>query len=118
MDIDKLTLGEVKQLTHLFNPDEVTSYSPSHSFVTGKLYLIQTVTHYFSGILVSVTDSDIVLDKAAWIADTGRFADAMVASEKLLEIEPLPGAYIVSRGAIIGFCEPTWESAPTEQRGG
>jgi hypothetical protein len=41
------------------------------------------------------------LEDAAWIADTGRFADAL-KSGKFNEVEPFPdGQVIVGRGAII-----------------
>src|SRR3990167_4090803 len=43
----------------------------------GKCYLIRTVTMIDTGRLVEVTEQELVLEDAAWIADTGRFADAL-----------------------------------------
>lgn len=80
----------------------------SHSFEIGKCYLIRTVTMHYTGRIVSVTDSDVVLEDAAWIADTGRFADAL-KSGSLLEVEPYPGRVAVCRGAMVDFSE--WSHA-------
>ena len=59
----------------------------NHSFDVGKSYLIRSVTMYYTGRLASVTDTDLVLEDAAWIADTGRFATALKTGE-LNEVEP------------------------------
>ena len=67
----------------------------------GKVYLIRTVTMIDTGRLVAVTDHELVLKEAAWIADTGRFADAIKKAE-FGEVEPFPdGRVLVGRGAII-----------------
>lgn len=73
----------------------------------GDKVFVQTVTHYFTGEVVMRTKSDIVLRKAAWIADTGRFAQAM-ANGALNEVEPFPDETIVrvNRGSIIQIA--TW----------
>lgn len=78
----------------------------SHSFVVGTKYLIRTVTMYYTGLLISVTDSDVVLSDAAWIADTGRFHDALKTGE-LNEIEPFRHNVIIPRGCIIDAT--TWD---------
>jgi hypothetical protein len=88
----------------------------NHSFKIGENYFIQTVTHYYSGKLLSVTETDVVLKDAAWIANTGRFADAMQAVEKLSEVEPIPGEQIVFRGAMVGATIPAWDSLPKTQK--
>lgn len=98
MDIDKMTIGEVKQLASLFCTKETGDNS---HWVIGKAYLIRTVTMIQTGRLVKVTDKELVLEDAAWIADTGRFSDALV-SLNFNEVEPFPdGLVIVGRGAII-----------------
>ena len=86
----------------------------SHSFEIGKAYLIRTVTLHYTGRVRTVTDSDVVLDDAAWIADTGRFSDSLQSGE-LSEIEPYPKSVAVCRNAIVDFCE--WNhSLPREQK--
>ena len=67
----------------------------------GKYYLIRTVTMIDTGKLVAVTDQELVLEEAAWIADTGRFADALLKGV-YGEVEPFPdGQVIIGRGAIV-----------------
>ena len=68
----------------------------------GANYLIRTVTMIDTGRLVAVTEHELVLEDAAWIADTGRFADALT-SANFAEVEPFPDArrVIVGRGSLI-----------------
>jgi hypothetical protein len=78
-----------------------TNKAPKSAWEIGKCYLIRTVTMIDTGRLVAVTDHEIVLEDAAWIADTGRFADALQKCE-FNEVEPFPaGRVIVGRGAIV-----------------
>jgi hypothetical protein len=58
-------------------------------FQVGKNYFIRTVTCYYTGEVVKVTKSAVVLAKAAWIPDTGRFCEAM-SSGKFQDVEPYP----------------------------
>jgi hypothetical protein len=90
-----LSLDDVRQLVN---------GGKSHSFEIGKAYLIRTVTTYFTGRVVDVTDSDVLLEDAAWIADTGRFANSL-ADGTLSEVEPYPGRVAVCRGAMVDFSE-------------
>lgn len=80
----------------------------SHSFEIGKAYLIRTVTMYYTGRVVKVTESDVVLEDAAWIANTGRYYDALTHGT-LNEVEPYPGRVAVCRGAVVDFAEWTHE---------
>jgi len=99
MNINELTIGELKQLAGLLGQT-----SDSSHWKMGKIYLIRTVTMIQVGRLVAVTDKELVLEDAAWIADTGRFSDALKSGE-LKEVEPFPdGQVIVGRGAIIDAC--------------
>jgi hypothetical protein len=64
-----------------------------------KGYLVRTVTTYICGRLVAIYDAELVFEDAAWVADTGRFSDAL-KNGALSEVEPMPGPVIVARGAI------------------
>ena len=66
----------------------------------GKAYFIRTVTMYMTGRLIKVTPTELVLEEAAWIADTGRFSSAMKTGS-FSEVEPYNGPVIVGRGSII-----------------
>ena len=73
-----------------------------HSFIVGEKYLIRTVTMYYTGRVVRVTDYDVVLADAAWIADVGRYSEALETG-KLNEVEPYPNEVVVARGAVVDF---------------
>ena len=94
-----------------------SSVSPSskkHSFQIGKAYLVRTVTLYYTGLLKAITESDLVLESAAWIPDTGRFYNCLKES-KIQECEPFVNDVIISRGAIIDAT--IWSgSLPADQK--
>ena len=66
----------------------------------GNAVLIRTVTVYTTGRIAIITPTELVLTEAAWIADTGRFNAALVAST-VAEAEPFPSPVAVNRGAIV-----------------
>jgi phosphoribosyl 1,2-cyclic phosphodiesterase len=70
-----------------------------HPYTIGKQWIIETATKYYVGDVVAVTDTEIILSQAAWLADTGRFNEFMKTGVPL-ELEPC-GAVVVSRGAIV-----------------
>lgn len=79
-------------------------------WVKGRLYFIRTVTMYCIGELVSIDNHEVTLKNAAWVADTGRFSEALRIG-RLSEVEPYPdGLAIVGRGAIVDAC--LWLHAP------
>lgn len=69
----------------------------------GKAYFIRTVTMHLHGILVDVTEHELVLINAAWIADSGRFHDFITGKAQPNEVEPFVKhqPVIVGRGALI-----------------
>lgn len=62
-------------------------------FEVGKAYFIRTVTYFATGKVKAIVGQFIVLDDAAWIADTGRFSDAIMKGI-LLEVEPVETMFI------------------------
>ncbi len=80
----------------------------------GKKIFIRTVTMYHTGRIVEVDDRFIVLEDAAWVADTGRFSDALKTGE-LSEVEPVEGLVRVSLGAVVDIFEWNHE-LPREQK--
>jgi len=71
----------------------------------GKNYFIRTVTMNNTGRLVEVGEHELVLEDAAWIADSGRFSDVLKNS-KFSEVEPFPSKrVIVGRGAVVDACQ-------------
>ena len=71
----------------------------------GNKVLVRTVTLYHTGRIVEVTPTELVLEDAAWIADTGRLNAALVGGTTN-EVEPFPDPVAVSRGSIVDVT--TW----------
>ena len=68
----------------------------------GKPYFIQTVTHYYLGRLTGITENELVVCDASWVANTGRFNEFIDGGEPA-ENEPYRTSshVIISRGALI-----------------
>lgn len=71
-----------------------TNEKEGSAYDIGGLYMFRTVTHIITGRLVSVHKDGMRVTDAAWIADTGRFTQA-VASGDFSEVEPYPDGCIV-----------------------
>jgi hypothetical protein len=102
MNINELTIGQAKELANLLN--NKTESNKSHPFEIGKNYFIRTVTMSYAGRLKAVYDDTFVLSDASWIADTGRFHNAIKSGLEEIdssEIEPFVNDVIVGRGALI-----------------
>lgn len=57
-------------------------------FKIGANYFIRTVTYFATGKVKAIVGQFLVLEDAAWIADTGRFMEAIMEG-KLNEVEPV-----------------------------
>lgn len=99
INLNDMTVGQLKEINALLGNAGSMPFQP---FEIGKPYQIRTVTFILTGRVVDVGPSEIVLEDAAWIADTGRF---MTATEKAeySEVEPFPSGrrVIVGRAALI-----------------
>lgn len=79
----------------------------------GKAVVVRTVTYHYTGIVVGVEDGFLRLTKAAWIADSGRWNDAL-RDGAWEEVEPYIEDCYVALGAIVDWTRI--KAAPTEQR--
>lgn len=102
MNIDNLTLKQIREASGLISPQTAQAISDKpHPFEIGENYFVRSVTHYYTGRLIEVFDTELVLEDVAWIADTGRYADALKSGD-FSEVEPYPsGSVILGRGAIL-----------------
>ena len=98
VNVDDMTIKEVKHINSLLKGGS-SSESP---YRIGEAYFFRTVTHHLTGRVKRVTPIEIVLTEAAWIADDGRFYNA-IKDGKLNEVEPFPQdeEVIMGRGALI-----------------
>lgn len=72
--------------------------APPRAFQIGQAYFIRTVTYHLTGRVTAIVDGFLLLEDAAWIADSGRFT-AAIRDGKLSEVEPVDTA-IVSLASI------------------
>lgn len=103
ININDLTIGQVKEINDLFCDDVrlQPSNEGNHPFEIGANYLIRTVTMAITGKLKNVGDKELTFSDAAWIADTGRFHDALKDIDVFKEVEPFVNDAILGRGSII-----------------
>ena len=67
----------------------------------GKNYFFRMATYFYTGKLVAVAANELVIEDAAWIAETGRFMEALKTGD-FSEVEPYPaGKVILGRGALV-----------------
>ncbi len=83
-------------------------------FELNKNYIIRTVTHTYTGEIVKVSETELMLNSCAWIADSGRWMDA-ITKGTLNEVEPMGDGVIVSRGAIVD-ATPWTHELPKDQK--
>lgn len=86
--------------------------SGNNFWQTGKFYFIRGVTLYYVGRLVAIDDLFVTLDQCAWVADTGRFAEAL-RTGKLLEVEPYPDGEI--KIGIGSICDASYWSGEAQR---
>ena len=59
----------------------------------GEKFFFRTVTYHMTGRVKKVVGSILELENAAWIADSGRFMNA-IKEGKLNEVEPVGRAFL------------------------
>lgn len=94
---------QIKTLLELLSDDNQQGQTETSTpWEVGKVYFIRTVTYHLTGRIKWVGKMELVVTEAAWIADSGRFTDAL-KKEEFDEVEPFPvGAeVIIGRHSII-----------------
>ena len=112
----KNEINQIKKLLSALDTSEDIniSFNNETPFEIGQKYFIRSVTHYYTGECVSITGKFITLDTAAWIADTGRFTQA-IANGLFSEVEPIGNGLILNSDSIIDAIPVKWK-LPTEQK--
>ena len=110
MNIDELTIGQLKEIAKLTGQQKKAS-APVE---IGKAYLFRTVTHIEVGRVISMDGDFITIEDASWIADTGRYHDCLTKGV-FNEVEPYPSTSTLNSGSFINFAP--WDHAlPKEQK--
>lgn len=66
----------------------------------GEKYFVRCATYHYLGRLEALTDRELVLSDASWVADSGRFGKALSGGE-VAEVEPYPDKVILNREAVV-----------------
>ncbi len=111
MNIDELTIGQLKQIAALLHIESPLAQSSTRlPMPVGTKVFVRTVTHIFTGMVEAVSEEEVAIVEACWVADTGRYADTLRTGEfgQSGELEPYPkGRVVLNRGAFIDWC--VWE---------
>lgn len=86
----------------------------NHPFVIGEQYFIRTVTYHYTGRLVAVNGKFMIFADAAWIADSGRFRQAIMDGV-LSEVEPVDVPMFLNMESIVDAF-PWKNKLPREQK--
>lgn len=78
----------------------------------GQAVFVRGVTYHYTGRLVEVRERELVLEDAAWIANSGRFSEALETGS-LKEVEPYPDEVTVNREAVMDI-SPWDQDLPRE----
>lgn len=115
IDLNKLSFEELQQkIKELEQEKQKATVKNVGVWQVGKNYVIRTVTMIQTGRLIEVTNDELVLEDAAWIADTGRWMN-FLKDGKISEVEPFQDPIIVGRHSIIDATE--WRhKLPREQK--
>lgn len=88
--------------------DIITSiYQPENEFLLlGKHYFIRTFSYHYIGKLVAINENNLILEDASWVADSGRFGEAL-ATGTLDETEKYVNDVVLFRNSLLDATE--WE---------
>lgn len=89
IEISEETYGRIKEQLGEESFKEIQSLKD----MVGEKFFFRTVTYHLTGRVKRVIGSILELENAAWIADSGRFMQAIKNGE-LKEVEPVGRAYI------------------------
>lgn len=101
MNIEKIKQGI--ELAKLLDGVESTSEYP---FKVGDNVFIRTVTLYYTGKIIAISNGFLTLKDAAWVCDTGRFAD-FLKNGVANEVEPFVEDVSIPLGSIIDISKWT-----------
>jgi hypothetical protein len=80
--------------------------------MVGEKYFFRTVTYHMTGRVKKVIGNIVELENAAWIADSGRFMNA-IKEGTLNEVEPVGRAYL-NLSSVVDFFP--WNHALPEKQ--
>ena len=100
---------EIKKELHISEP------LTEHPFKVGESWFMRGVTYHLVGKVAKLEGKFLVLENASWIADSGRFMNA-IKEGKLSEVEPVGDAVINTDAIVDAF--PWKHKLPDMQKQG
>lgn len=99
MNLDNLTVGQVRELSKMLGGQLSACHNP---YEIGKNYIVRTVTMIYTGRLVEVGPQELVMVDVSWIPETGRYMQ-FVEDGAVNECEPYPEGrrVIIGRGSLL-----------------
>jgi len=82
-------------------------------FKPGQSYFVRTVTYHLVGKVVKVVGDFLAMKEASWVADSGRFSNA-IKEGTLSEVEPIGEAFVNVKAITDAF--PWKHALPTAQK--
>ena len=82
-------------------------------FEVGKSYFFRTVTYHLVGRVKQIVGRFIMLEDASWVADSGRFSDA-IKKGSLDEVEPVGVCWVNCESVVDVF--PWSHDLPEKQK--
>lgn len=95
-------IDDLLKLANLLNGEE--SKSCSTFLEKGKVYAFRTVTMIYTGRIIDENETQFLVDEAAWIPDTERWAD-FVATGAHKEAEPYKRPVVIFKGGMLDCTE-------------
>ena len=89
-------LERISKIIHIARDHEI-----GFPCLNGEKWLFRTVTHIITGEVIDQRGKFVVLKNAAWIADTGRYMNALMDPDKFEEVEPYPQTCVINTDSLI-----------------
>lgn len=114
--IESLIKAEAEKLaSEIVAKRQSVPIEPGESkYKLGAKLFIRTITFHYVGRVSFISDTELCLEDASWVADSGRFSKAL-ASGALDELERYPDGVSVNRGSIVDV-SPWKHDLPQESK--
>lgn len=100
-------MDKLKLIESILNSDckvSVPTNKASSFIQVGKVYAFRSVTMIYTGRVVDINEQEILVDEAAWIAETERWKD-FVETGVHKEAEPYTRPVVIGRGGLLDCTE-------------
>jgi hypothetical protein len=98
-DIETIKINEIEYVRK--DAVQTVKVEPGEPlYQVGRSVVIRTVTYHYIGRITFVSDTELVLDNASWLAVSKRYSITLTTGE-VDELEPFIDPVSLNRGAIV-----------------